>query len=611
MERIGIFAFYDKNGIAEDYVSYLLRDLRQSLSRLVIVCNGSLTEESRHIFMKYADNIFIRENKGYDIGAFKECMISFLGWDEIEKYDELILCNDTFFGPFIPFEHIFANMEKRNVDFWGLSAQPDSIDFWEGTDRIVPAFIQSFFMAVESKMLHSNKFRKYWENLDVLNLNVTQVVVQHEQYFTCYFEKAGFSWDVFINMNIFSPDPMENNYTAYLRYPYELIKYGSCPFIKKKCFTGNDISKNKMPDNGSIRKALAYIENKTSYNGQYILDYLMAKGIDQSFYRICSGKIEKLENQDLKMRDKVVLLLVRISSSITAKLIYTYLLRICDIVSCYVFCKEEIKDLLILDRETECIHFLKEHFFEEYVKDIQAHFKQKIDYIGVIRDRKDECMIEPACTWISYHRMLCENMIADREHVKEIINCFENDAKLGILTVPRERFSSFLYDHEEDSCDGYWYRYQETKPNKEYYKGKVFKAKYAGLILINEVKIITDIFKDSMSDTEITDYASFLEQNLIAFCRRHAKLFIYGSGGVGIRTAHAFQKKGICFEGFVVSDGQNKEQVILGHKVYWLSELTNDTHNTGFVIAVEKHLYGAITQNLYAHHIDHFKYSCY
>lgn len=604
MERIGIFVFYDNMGIVEDYVSYLLCDLRKNLSKLVVVCNGSLTEESRHIFMKYADDIFVRENKGYDIGALKESMISFLGWDEIERYDELILCNDTFFGPFIPFENIFADMEKRKVDFWGLSAQPDSIDFWERTDRIVPAFIQSFFIAVESKMLHSKEFRNYWENLDVLNLTVTQVVVQHEQYFTHYFEKAGFSWDVFTDMSIFSADPMENNYTAYLRYPYELIKYGGCPFLKKKCFTGNDISQNRMPDNGSIRKALAYIENETAYNVKFISDYLTAKGIANPRYIVCPGKTEK-------QQDQAIFLFVRISNPITAKLIFAYLLNICDIVSCYAFCKEEIKDLLIAEGKSESIHFLDDSFFEEYVKDVPKYIKQRIDYIGVIRDRNDESIVEPACAWISYHRMLCENMIADKEHIREIVECFENDDKLGMLTVPREKFASFLNDFEDNLCDGYWYRYQVIKEGEDYYKGKIFGKKYAGLTLINEIKIISDIFKDGMSGIEIAGYASYLEQNLMDFCRRHTRLFIYGSGGVGIRTAHAFEKKGISFEGFVISDGQNKDQEVLGYKVYWLSELTHETQNVGFVIAVEKNLYGVIKQNLRTHHIDYFRYSCY
>lgn len=274
--RIGIFAFYEKNGIVEDYVIYLLHSLKECLDRLVVVCNGYLSEAGHKKLEEIVDDICIRENQGYDIGAFQECMLSYIGKNEIKKFDELVLCNDTFFGPFVPFSMIFSEMEKREIDIWGLSAQPKTIDFWTETDRVVPAFIQSFFIVIGTRMIKDECFWKYWAQMDVNEWNITQIVTKHEQYFTPYFETLGYSWDVYTDNSFFEDEPEKNRFTPYLVIPYELIKYGNCPFLKKKCIVGKDISQGMEADNGSLAKAMEYIRENIEYVYDLILKYMLA-----------------------------------------------------------------------------------------------------------------------------------------------------------------------------------------------------------------------------------------------------------------------------------------------------------------------------------------------
>jgi lipopolysaccharide biosynthesis protein len=40
---------------------------------------------------------------------------------EINEYDSLVLCNDTFYGFFVPIEEIVREMDERKVDVWGLN----------------------------------------------------------------------------------------------------------------------------------------------------------------------------------------------------------------------------------------------------------------------------------------------------------------------------------------------------------------------------------------------------------------------------------------------------------------------------------------------------------
>ena len=45
MRRIGIFVFFDADGIVDRYIPYMLTDLMKNLERLVIVVNGKITDE--------------------------------------------------------------------------------------------------------------------------------------------------------------------------------------------------------------------------------------------------------------------------------------------------------------------------------------------------------------------------------------------------------------------------------------------------------------------------------------------------------------------------------------------------------------------------------------
>ena len=39
-KRLAIFFFYDRRGIVDKYVPVLLKDLRENVSEICIVCNG-------------------------------------------------------------------------------------------------------------------------------------------------------------------------------------------------------------------------------------------------------------------------------------------------------------------------------------------------------------------------------------------------------------------------------------------------------------------------------------------------------------------------------------------------------------------------------------------
>ena len=79
IKRLGIYFFFDKDGIVDQFITYFLADLVKSLDRLVIVCNGKLTSQGEDRLREYTNEILVRENKGLDVWAYKTGL-EYVGW---------------------------------------------------------------------------------------------------------------------------------------------------------------------------------------------------------------------------------------------------------------------------------------------------------------------------------------------------------------------------------------------------------------------------------------------------------------------------------------------------------------------------------------------------
>ena len=160
IRRLAIYFFYDKDGIVDDYITYMLADMKKNVSELLFICNGKLTRESRNKIEQYASDILVRENKGFDVWAYKDG-IEHYGWDRLAGFDELIMMNFTIMGPLYPFKEMFDYMNSRDVDFWGITTFHGIEGDPFGTIKYnyLPVHIQSHFIAVRNKMLTSGEFK--------------------------------------------------------------------------------------------------------------------------------------------------------------------------------------------------------------------------------------------------------------------------------------------------------------------------------------------------------------------------------------------------------------------------------------------------------------------
>lgn len=276
MKRIGIFSFYDSEGIVDRYIESILEGLQHVLERLIIVSNGDLTAESLENFQKYSSEIIIRENKGFDAGAYKDVLFNYIK-DSIIEYDELVLCNDTFYGPFLSFNDMFNTMKNRNCDFWGINYVENNF----------ANHLQSYFLVFRKKVLENMVLHRYFRQfINEKECEISYISPQFEiGMFTYLTREQGMSFDAVISTYA---DIYGNSNGC-------LIKHG-LPIIKKKAFLSTSVNYD------NIMQVLKYVFFYTNYNVEYILENISRiYGVNISKKDVENYKIKEEKINDLYM----------------------------------------------------------------------------------------------------------------------------------------------------------------------------------------------------------------------------------------------------------------------------------------------------------------------
>lgn len=283
MKRIAIYFYYDKNGVFDKYAFYYVSELKKVANRILIVVNGFLDNKSIELINDLTDELIIRENTGLDVFALREALF-YIGWNNLSKYDEVIYCNSTVFGPVYPFEVMFNQMSlNKNLDFWGITSHPqckiksdenkvinDELEYANlckmNPYGYLPKHIQYYFIVYRKKFVKTNDFQEYWKNMCNINSYVDSVS-KFETVFTKYFEDKGYKWDTYVK---YDAETEKTNYLLLNKPDIAVIKYKS-PVIKRKIFY-IDMKYCDHDINNNIKLLIEYIDKKKLFDKNLIFE---------------------------------------------------------------------------------------------------------------------------------------------------------------------------------------------------------------------------------------------------------------------------------------------------------------------------------------------------
>lgn len=449
MKRFGILVFYDADGIVDEYLCFLLDHIIEYLDRLVIVCNGNLQDEGRDKLLQYTSNILFRPNEGYDGAAYQAIIAQYLG--EIREYDELVLFNDTFFGPFVSFKDIFDEMNRRtHLDFWGITMHPQNGKYVE--------HLQSYFLAFRKKLVINDDFHAFWNSMEMAD-DFKSAVVNFEVHLTDYFSQKGYCWESYVNSSELDDEVLNLNYNHNVFSSYDLISKYKSPFLKKKDFSLHSEGRCNLTN------ALYYVQTKTSYPIHLIWKTILRKYNLRDLYssinlnHIISCDEYKCEN--VENDRKRVIAVIELISEDYWNLIEGYFdglssfNEICFIIN--KSCSQEKLARIVnnnLKSKKIIIHYVLEEP-KEICWDKIRKITCSADYICFLHnDLTEQENVEKYRREESF-KTLWENCVCSKKYVWKVKEHFNNNNSLGLMTSPYI-FHSIYKDQYREGWNGYY-----------------------------------------------------------------------------------------------------------------------------------------------------------
>lgn len=178
-----VLSHYDPNGRVEPYVLQYLGELKRcGFSSVLVTTSVALDDASVTALRQVAAAAIVRENIGYDFGSYK------IGIDYLRQKgltpEQLLLTNDSVFGPFHPLDQVFSNARKH--DLYGMT---DSFDYHH--------HLQSYFLLYGKRILQSDDFWGFWDNVELLDSTQPdfkqKIILRYEVGGSQFFLERGYS----------------------------------------------------------------------------------------------------------------------------------------------------------------------------------------------------------------------------------------------------------------------------------------------------------------------------------------------------------------------------------------------------------------------------------
>ena len=208
-----------------------------------VVVNGDPTEwDSKVIELIGNDRYFNRENKGYDVFAWKTGIN--IWRDKLNEYDLVGLVNNSCIYAF-DLKDLFT--KAHGYDMYGVY-QHSGYPFVIGSMLFAhDRFLHSYFIIISKQLFSSEDFTKYWDSKKKI-YGHDHAVLTHEKPFAKHFEKLGYRIGVYscnINYDWIHNDDRRPDNGVYHR-----------EFIKNKALKSNP----KMFDRFKRNMGVKYIK---------------------------------------------------------------------------------------------------------------------------------------------------------------------------------------------------------------------------------------------------------------------------------------------------------------------------------------------------------------
>ena len=183
VKRLCLFAGYSSKSVIEDYVVYYIKELSK-YADIYYCADCELSQIELQKITPYTKYTIAQRHKKYDFGSWG---ILFSKIDNLKKYDEILLVNDSCFGPLFSLDTIFAKMQDSQVSAWSICGNK---------------FMMSFFIILKQDIFLSSWFKNFITSIGE-EIDKNDIVRLYEIGLSDMITEKGLKWDcIFSSKNL-------------------------------------------------------------------------------------------------------------------------------------------------------------------------------------------------------------------------------------------------------------------------------------------------------------------------------------------------------------------------------------------------------------------------
>lgn len=643
-----------KTGIAIFYIAgksqylqqecYLYQMLAQMVKTVYVVCEQIETVEKalqidrEHILEGECCDRLLAYQMGYNYFKAYE-----------DETDQVIFCDNSFFGPLFSLEKYIEEAEKRELDYWSINKYFEWLDY---KYIVKSARIDTSFMCFSSKIMGSKK-AEFMRDMHFFSGDLEN----DEEKLLKKLNECCFRGDIIIDYSrLESTNPL--NHMDWLReLPFYMIKNCNCPILKKDCFRPNLL---RYTNENEVMNAIKFIGNETDYDVNVIWDYLLGSYDIADIMDILKLRmIVPEKGSDRRIyEEKRCAIIMHITYRDVVDRCIEYISCIPDSIDLYITSKGECLGLI-----QECLKKINRKKFillqaNERGRDVSSllvvckEYILNYDYVCFLHDNKTRKNLGPAVIGACNMWERWESMIKSESYINNVLEAFEDNQRLGLVLAPIGYYGGTFHclsrtwsgsysavcnlaerlglnaniSLEKYNCSigtTFWCKVEALKKlfvsditiddffpepmpvdgtlahaverilpyvaqDAGYYTTVAESVEHAEKYISDLAFIIKNMMeKSSIPPSSYFDtYISNIDRSeLENFISQNKMFYIYGNGFLAHQTSKLLEKYGVKCEAYIVSDGENRNQR-KNERVINFSELRDEDKSIGIIIAL-------------------------
>lgn len=150
--RACLFSHFDAQNQIDPHVRRYLRALKdEGFATVLVTSCPTLDADSLKASDALCAGVIARENRGYDFAGWALAHEIVAG---LRQCKEILVANDSLYGPMRPLSAVFETMRDRPCDFWGLTETFE-----------LERHLQSFFLLFRAKAVQSEAYWRFWRGV--------------------------------------------------------------------------------------------------------------------------------------------------------------------------------------------------------------------------------------------------------------------------------------------------------------------------------------------------------------------------------------------------------------------------------------------------------------